>query len=195
MSQPGSATNGGSSGPFRPDDTMRGVSSRAKPAAASRTASPGVVPPGASASGAVLRGSVPLLAVVLLFIVSGAAGLVYEVIWIRSLTLVFGKTVHAASAVLAAFMAGLAIGSAWGGRVIDRRIAAGAHPLKIYGLLEAGIGLAALLLPLVMSGIGLLYVALSGPFEHLSIWLSGMRFVLATLALLPATCLMGATLP
>src|SRR5678815_4574423 len=140
--------------------------------------------------------SVPLAAVVLLFTVSGAAGLIYEVIWIRSLTLVFGKTIYAASAVLAAFMAGLALGSVWGGRFVDRWVSVrGRHPLKIYGLLEAGIGLWALVLPLVMAGIGALYMALSGPFERLSAGLVAMRFVLATLALMPATSLMGATLP
>ena len=137
----------------------------------------------------------PLLAVVLLFVLSGAAGLVYEVIWIRALTLLFGKTVHAASAVLAAFMAGLALGSAVGGRLVDRRIARGDDPLRIYALLEAGVGVAALILPLLLMVVTRLYLSLSGPFEHLPAWISVVRFVLATLALMPATCLMGATLP
>jgi spermidine synthase len=135
---------------------------------------------------------VPLPAVILLFIVSGAAGLIYEVIWLRSLTLIFGKTVHAASAVLAAFMAGLALGSAAGGRLADRRAA---NPLRLYAVLEAGIGIWALLLPLVQRGAASLYVALNGPFEHLSAMLSAGRFLTATLLLLPATALMGATLP
>ncbi|MGH9869501.1 MAG: fused MFS/spermidine synthase [Candidatus Polarisedimenticolia bacterium] len=135
---------------------------------------------------------VPLAAVILLFIVSGAAGLIYEVIWLRSLTLIFGKTVHAASAVLAAFMAGLAAGSALGGRLVDRRPG---NPLRLYALLELGIGVWALALPFVQKGIGALYVALNGPFDHLSAALSAGRFVTAALALLPATALMGATLP
>src|SRR5512145_1378122 len=88
--------------------------------------------------------SAALPIVIVLFVLSGAAGLTYEVIWIRSLTLIFGKTVHAASAVLVAFMAGLALGSAAGGRFVDR---ARFSPLKLYAMLEAGIGLWALLLP------------------------------------------------
>src|SRR5512132_1123966 len=135
---------------------------------------------------------VPLPAVILLFIVSGAAGLIYEVIWLRSLTLIFGKTVHAASAVLAAFMAGLATGSAAGGRLADRRAA---NPLRLYAMLEAGIGVWALVLPWVQKGAGALYVALNGPFEHLSAALSVGRFLTAAVLLLPATFLMGATLP
>ncbi|HKY31584.1 MAG TPA: fused MFS/spermidine synthase, partial [Candidatus Polarisedimenticolia bacterium] len=147
---------------------------------------------GGPGSGWVAGGGVPLSAVIVLFIVSGAAGLIYEVIWLRSLTLVFGKTVHAASAVLAAFMAGLALGSAGGGRLVDR---SGRDPLRLYALLEAGIGIWALSLPLVQKGVAALYVALSGPFEHLTATLSAVRFVMAALALLPATALMGATLP
>ncbi len=136
--------------------------------------------------------SAALPIVIVLFVLSGAAGLTYEVIWIRSLTLIFGKTVHAASAVLVAFMAGLALGSAAGGRFVDR---ARFSPLKLYAMLEAGIGLWALLLPMVMAGVGMIYKALAGPFDHLPVWLSLVRFVLATAALMPATFCMGATLP
>jgi predicted membrane-bound spermidine synthase len=46
----------------------------------------------------------------LIFIFSGASGLIYEVIWMRQLTLIFGSTVFATSTVLTAFMAGLALG-------------------------------------------------------------------------------------
>lgn len=134
----------------------------------------------------------PLTGVVLLFLVSGAAGLVYEVIWIRELTLIFGKTVHAATAVLCAYMAGLALGSAAGGRLVDRLKT---DPLRVYAVLEAAIGLWALLLPLVFKGVTALYVGLSGPFEELPATLSAARFILATLAMMPATALMGATLP
>ncbi|MBA3805947.1 MAG: hypothetical protein H0X14_09595, partial [Acidobacteria bacterium] len=54
------------------------------------------------------------------FICSGATGLVYEVLWMRMLGLVFGATTFAVSAVLAAFMGGLALGSAWAGRLAAR---------------------------------------------------------------------------
>jgi len=138
------------------------------------------------------RAGAALAAVVALFVVSGATALIYEVIWTRSLTQFFGKTVHAASAVLAAYMAGLALGSLLGGRLADR---ARRSPLLIYAALETGIGLWALLLPFAFRGVGALYIALSGPFERLPATLAIGRFLLATLAMMPATALMGATLP
>jgi len=68
--------------------------------------------------------------ILLLFFFSGACGLVYEVVWMRMLTLVFGATAFATSTILASFFAGLALGSFSFGRVIDR----GGNPLKIWGL-------------------------------------------------------------
>ncbi len=162
------------------------------PAAARRQTVSGSGGAGRGRTASVTRSVAPLAAVVALFVVSGATALIYEVIWTRSLTLFFGKTVQAASAVLAAYMAGLALGSLMGGRVADRARRAG---LLAYAALEAGIGLWALLLPFVIHGVGLLYVALSGPFERLSATLEIARFLLATLAMIPATAMMGATLP
>src|SRR5215468_10281283 len=78
-----------------------------------------------------------------LFFLSGISGLLYEVAWTRMLHLLFGDTVLAVSTVLASFMAGLALGSFWIGRFIDRRQSV----LAVYALLEAGIGLSALAFP------------------------------------------------
>src|SRR5512138_1017583 len=75
-------------------------------------------------------------AVLTLFFISGACGLVYEVVWMRLLTLVFGATTFATSTVLASFFAGLALGSFLFGRLIDR----GHQPLRVYAFLEAGVG-------------------------------------------------------
>ena len=61
-----------------------------------------------------------LPALALLFFMSGASALVYQVVWLRLLSLVFGVTVYAASAVLTSFMAGLALGSWGGGKLADR---------------------------------------------------------------------------
>ena len=77
----------------------------------------------------------------LLFFLSGISGLMYEVVWVRMLTRVLGSTIYATSTVLAAFMAGLALGSFLVGRSIDRS----RRPLLWYALLECGIGLSALL--------------------------------------------------
>ncbi len=74
--------------------------------------------------------------VAVLFLISGATGLVYQVIWTRRLILLFGTTAHAVSAVLAVYFVGLALGSLWGGRLADRtRI-----PLLWYGFFEMTIG-------------------------------------------------------
>ena len=76
----------------------------------------------------------------LLFFLSGTSGLMYEVVWVRMLTRVLGSTVYATSTVLAAFMAGLALGSYLAGRWIDRSV----RPLAWYVGMEVGIGLTAL---------------------------------------------------
>ncbi|OPZ19530.1 MAG: spermidine synthase [candidate division BRC1 bacterium ADurb.BinA364] len=82
----------------------------------------------------------------LFFFFSGAAGLIYEVLWMRQFGFVMGNTTVSLSAVLTAFMGGLAIGSWIGGKIADRR---GDH-LRLYGILEALIGLYALCVPALM---------------------------------------------
>src|SRR5256885_14147225 len=77
------------------------------------------------------------------FLFSGATGLIYEVVWARMLGLVFGATTIAISAVLAAFMAGLALGSALAAKP-GARIR---RPLRAYALMEMCIGLYALVVP------------------------------------------------
>ena len=76
-----------------------------------------------------MRSRWPILAI---FVLSGAAGLVYEIVWSRQLVLVFGNTTQAVSAILAGFFGGMAIGSAIGGRLADRV----RSPLRLYGMIE-----------------------------------------------------------
>lgn len=125
------------------------------------------------------------------FIFSGATGLVYEVLWARMLGLVFGATTFAISTVLAAFMGGLALGSAWAGRLAARI----RRPLRAYGLIEIGIALYALAVPFLFSLVNYLYALvwaeLHPGFYSFSLW----RFVLSCAVLLVPTALMGATLP
>jgi spermidine synthase len=129
--------------------------------------------------------------VLMLFFFSGASALVYEVVWGRMLVLVFGGTSFAISTVLAAFMGGLALGSYVFGKLIDKR----GHPLVVYGLLEAGIALWALLIPTLLSfldsGYGVMYRELDPSFYVLSL----LRFSLTFLVILVPTTLMGGTLP
>ncbi|MGH7770346.1 MAG: hypothetical protein ACREQP_23075, partial [Candidatus Binatia bacterium] len=88
-------------------------------------------------------GSGLLLIALLCFFLSGAAGLIYEVVWTRMLTQIFGNTTYAIATVLAAFMAGLAIGSYSFGRIADR----GKNDFLLYGILEAGVGIYGLVVP------------------------------------------------
>lgn len=130
-------------------------------------------------------------AALFLFFLSGAVGLIYQVVWVRLFIHVFGATVLAVSTVLAAFMGGLALGGLWGGRIVGRV----KNPLRMYGLLELGLVLYAGFVPLILHALDpayeALYPSLSGSF-----WaLSGVRFAASLLVLLPPTFLMGATLP
>lgn len=81
--------------------------------------------------------------ILILFFLSGATALLYQVLWSRLLTLVFGSTTFAVSAVLTAFMVGLALGAFLFGRFADRLD----RPLRLYASLELGIALAALIIP------------------------------------------------
>ena len=128
----------------------------------------------------------------LIFIFSGASGLIYEVIWMRQLTLVFGSTVFATSTVLTAFMGGLALGSFYFGRKIDE---SDQSPLRMYALLEAGIGAFCLVWPLILSILGALYVLIHRNVTSEFYTLSLIRFVLTFAVLLIPSTLMGGTLP
>src|SRR5215475_7719803 len=98
-----------------------------------------------------------------IFFLSGASGLVYEVIWVRLTGLVFGNTSHAIAVVLGAFMAGLALGSWWLGRKADRVDST----LRLYGLLEIGIGLSAALVPLAFRSLNTLYWAAAPSLQNI----------------------------
>ena len=127
----------------------------------------------------------------LLFFASGMCGLIYEVVWMRMLTVVFGNTVFATSTVLAVFMAGLTFGSFYFGRLIDRR-----HDiLRIYALLELGIGIYAVLLPFLLNVALPLYTWVYRTFGTGYYVLGLIRFVISFILLLFPTICMGATLP
>jgi spermidine synthase len=132
-----------------------------------------------------------LWVILVCFFASGMSGLVYQVIWVRELVLVFGATTFAVSTVLTAFMGGLALGSYYFGR----RSETVARPLRLYGLLEIGIGAYGLAVPLIFATLPLFYHSLLGRLQLPFFSLSIVRFVFATLVLIVPTALMGATLP
>lgn len=140
----------------------------------------------ARASSAAFRSSVQVL-----FFLSGAVGLLYEVAWFRRLHLLLGVSSFAIGAVVAAFMLGLAAGSRWGGSSRWLRN----NPLATYAWLEAGIALYALAFPTLVDSLEGSYVVLFGFLEGHFLIKSIARFVLSFVLLLPPTFLMGATLP
>jgi spermidine synthase len=126
-----------------------------------------------------------------LFFLSGACGLVYEVVWMRELTLVFGATAFATSTILASFFTGLALGSLTFGRIADRH----PDPLRIYAWLEAGVGVFAFAMPLLLAGLSDVYVEIARRWSIGYYAINGVRFTLSFLVLLVPATLMGGTLP
>lgn len=126
-----------------------------------------------------------------LFFFSGISGLIYQIVWTRMLTLVFGHTIYSVSVVLSAFMAGLGLGSYLWGTTIDKT----GKPLLIYGKIELLIGVTAALLSLLFSNFSPIYVWL---YQWLpdSFFLTGLlKTALAFSLVLIPTIFMGATLP
>ena len=127
----------------------------------------------------------------LLFFLSGAAALAYQVVWVRSLQLIFGGSHFAVTAVLSVFMAGLALGS----HILGKRVDTLRRPLRLYGFLEIGIAVFAVLFLLLTEYYPYLYVPLAGVAEENTLYLSFLRVMFAVTAMIVPTTLMGGTLP
>lgn len=126
-----------------------------------------------------------------IFFASGAAGLVYEVVWMRLLSLTLSVTVYAVSTVLCAFMAGLAIGAAIAGRMAERM----RRPLYAYGLIEIVLGVVALAAPTILIHLQTLYAWVFDVTGHGGPIFVLLRFFLAFGVLVIPSTLMGTTLP
>jgi spermidine synthase len=135
----------------------------------------------AETSGRVL----PLLLV--MFVGSGCAALIYEVVWFQLLELVIGSSTVSLGILLGTFMGGMCLGSLLFPRIVSRRL----HPLRVYAFMELGIGVIGLLLLAGMPLINNIYTSWAGP-GFISMVL---RSIIAAICLLPPTFLMGATLP
>lgn len=125
------------------------------------------------------------------FFLSGATGLIYQVLWLRLLGLVFGHTVYAITTVLAAFMAGLALGSF----IFARRAAQIHNLIRAYGLLEIGIGASCALIPVSLWRASYIYLGLHQAVGLSYDAFSFTQFLLVFSILLVPTTLMGGTLP
>ncbi|MBX2798462.1 MAG: fused MFS/spermidine synthase [Myxococcales bacterium] len=126
-----------------------------------------------------------------LFFLSGATALAYQTLWVRELLLVFGTSTFAISTVLAAFMAGLAMG----GFAMARYADTVRRPLQVYGLLEIAIGAYALVFPILVRWLAPLYLDAWRALEPGPISFGLIQFALVGVALLAPTAAMGATLP
>src|SRR6185295_12382254 len=94
----------------------------------------------------------------LVFFLSGATGLIYELLWVRLLYQAFGSTIQSVTTVVAAYMGGLGLGAWLLGRYADRHPKPGA----LYGWLEIAIGLFGIVSPLVLTLAHRVYVATAG---------------------------------
>jgi spermidine synthase len=127
-----------------------------------------------------------------LFFFSGMSGLIYQIVWTRNLVLIFGNTMLATSTVLSAFMAGLAAGSFVLGKYADKRPRG---LIRVYALLEAGIGLFALLFPLLLEVVRPVYTNLYRALAGNLLAINLIRFGICFILIVVPTFLMGATLP
>src|SRR5438128_5871916 len=127
----------------------------------------------------------------LLFFLSGATGLVYELLWVRLLYQAFGSTIQSVTTVVAAYMGGLGLGAWWFGRRVDRD----PRPAALYGRLELAIGAFAVVSPLALGLVRHGYVALAAALHAGGGASVALRFGLAAVVLLVPTTLMGGTLP
>jgi spermidine synthase len=129
-----------------------------------------------------LRRFLPML--FLLFVGSGCAALIYEVVWLQLLQLVIGSTGISMGVLLGTFMGGMCLGSF----LLPKLISAAHHPLRVYAFLELGIGAIGIA---IVTGMPLLADIYEGFMGHGVI----NRAIIAVLCLITPTVLMGATLP
>lgn len=122
-----------------------------------------------------------------LFVGSGAAALIYEIVWFQLLQLVIGSSAVSLGVLLGTFMGGMCLGSL----LLPRFISAEHHPLRVYACLELGIGAIGLLVLLFMPLVGGIYTTWGG--DGFAGFL--LRGIVASVCLVPPTLLMGATLP
>jgi spermidine synthase len=129
-----------------------------------------------------------LPALLLLFVGSGCAALIYEVVWFQLLQLVIGSSAVSMGVLLGTFMGGMCLGSF----LLPRFVGRNRHPLRVYAYLELGIGAFGLLILFGMPLVSGLYSSTSSGSGVIGIMLRGLT---AAICLLGPTMLMGATLP
>jgi len=136
------------------------------------------------------KGNNGIRAALVLVFLSGFAALVYQVLWMKQIGLLFGNTSQAASATLASFFAGLAIGS-W---VLGRRVSTSTNPMRTYAWLEVSIAATALLYFVILGIYHGIYPAI---YQNIGSggWLLLVKFGLSLLLVFPPAFCMGGTIP
>jgi spermidine synthase len=122
-----------------------------------------------------------------LFVGSGCAALIYEVVWFQLLQLSIGSSAVSLGVLLGIYMGGMCLGSL----LLPRYVGARHHPLRVYAFLELGIGFFGVIVLYGVPVIGGLYTEWAGTGTASLI----LRALVASICLLPPTLLMGATLP
>jgi spermidine synthase len=128
-----------------------------------------------------------LPALLLLFVGSGCAALIYEVVWFQLLQLSIGSSAVSLGVLLGVFMGGMCLGSI----LLPRYLSPRHHPLKVYAYLELGIGLFGIIVLFAVPIVGRAYTAIAGTGQVSLVF----RAIVASICLIPPTLLMGATLP
>src|SRR5437016_1027533 len=135
--------------------------------------------------------SKPALTYGVLFFLSGATGLIYELLWVRVLYQSFGSTIQSVTTVVAAYMGGLGLGAWLFGRRADRA----ARPAVLDGWLDIAIGAFGIISPMVLGLAHWIYIGTAGALSLGGAASVALRFGLAALVLMIPTTLMGGTLP
>ena len=127
------------------------------------------------------------ITIMILMAASGCAALIYEIVWLQLLQLIIGSSAVSLGLLLGTYMGGLFVGSI----VFPKAVAARHHPLRVYALLEVGIGICGVLILLFLPMVGRVYANIATP-GLLGLVLRGS---ISAACLLPPTVLMGATFP
>jgi len=127
----------------------------------------------------------------IIFGLTGMTALIYEIIWIRPLSLVFGTTIYAVSTIIASFILGLAVGSWLAGRYTDRL----KNPLRYFAFVQLGVGFYGILLLPIFGALPEIYLGLyHATFPNQALFMFTQILMSIAMISIPAT-LMGTTLP
>jgi len=132
-------------------------------------------------------GATRLPILLVLLIGSGCAALIYEIVWFQLLQLVVGSSAVSLAVLLGTYMGGMCLGSV----LLPRYVSARLHPLRVFAIVEGGIGVCGLLVLSILPLLDRLYAAVGGSGSSGSLMLA----VVAAICLIPPTLLMGASLP